>query len=275
MSDRRLFGRSFLLRVGDTDLTGLAVTFSIKKTLKAEPNTADIAVYNLAPATRKKFEQEGTPNLVLQAGYGATLSTLYSGQVRTVHTERGGPDTITSFSSGDGEKAQQNARINLSVGPGTPPDVALRQIVATLGIGKGNIEKAVSILKAKGLTTIFSVGTAFSGSTVRVMNDFCRSAQLEWSIQDGNLQILNRGHALETDSKLLLTPTTGLIGSPSVDNKKILSAECLIVPELRPGIKLRVESELVTGDYRVSQVEYHGETEGNAWSAKITGDPLK
>lgn len=250
------------------ELSNLDCAFQVKKNLKPEPNTCELKVYNLSRDTRRVLEISKKLVLRLEAGYPDAVAQLFLGEVRSAHTHREGADLVTEISTGDSEKELQKARIQLSVGPKVPAQVALTAIARTLGVGLGNVAPAAAKLAAKG-KTIFGPGTVIQGSAAQALTDFCRSADLEWSIQDGVLQILDRAKALD-DKAVLLSPDTGLIGSPTVDNKGVLQVTALIQPDLRPGRKIDLRSESFKGGYRIEECEYTGDTSGADWSVKMS-----
>ncbi len=275
-----LIERLLDLTVGTVDVSKLRVTFKVKKNLKPEPNTCEIKVYNLGQDNRDSLEHApgGKLTVRLQAGYKSTgTSQLFLGEARNAWTEWEGPDCITTIATGDSAKEMQEARIHMSIGPTVPVDIALTAIVRALGKGLGNVPQAVALLKAKGVAAMFGPGTAISGNVAQQITDYCRSCGLEWSIQDGSIQFLDLNKAL-VDKAVELGPTSGLIGSPSIDfnasskTKKggqIVKAKALLIPELTPGRKVSFKSRTVTGGYRIEEVEYTGDTHGQDWYASL------
>lgn len=264
-----LFGRSLILKVDTLELSNLDCVFKVQKTLKPEPNTCDLKIYNLNESHRKQIEAKKKPAIELAAGYGNDLSVLYIGELRYGFSQTEGPSIATVLSSGDGEKEIQQARINVPIGPKTLPEVALRNIAKALGVGKGNLEDAIIKLR-NGRAQIFGSATTLSGSAAREMTAFCRSAGLEWSIQNGKLQFLEIGEALKKKA-IVLSSDTGLIESPTVDSKGILSATSLLNPEIRPGVRVDMRGKHVRGLYRIIQCEYTGDTRGNDWHVHLMG----
>ena len=270
-----LFDRRATVTVDTIRFTALDFSFTIEKSLKPEPNTCELTILNLsedhcaqlellAPKTGKKAIQ-GIP-CKIEAGYKDSVSQLWLGDLRTVDTVIEGPDRVTRLSSGDGEKAWQNARLHVSYGPKTPIETALRAIVRALGVGEGNLGKVVSKLKIAG-SAFFPAGAVVSGSASRELVEIARSADLEVSIQDGGLQFLDRGKAL-AGRAIRLAPETGMIGSPTVDNEGLLTVESLIIPGLKPGALVVVEGKRVKGNFRATKCTWSGDTAGEDW--KIT-----
>lgn len=266
------FGRAAVVTIDTLELKGFDVSFKVKKSLKPEPNTCELAVYNLNSDHRSQLEQLrpkeklATKGIPCRIEIGRTLDDLFLlwlGDLRTVDSQVDGPDWVTNLTSGDGEQAFQNARVHVSYGPKTPVETALRAIARALGVGEGNLGKVVSQLKING-SALLPQGATISGSASRHLDDFVRSADLEWSIQDGALQLLNRGKTLATRA-IQLDAEHGLVGSPTVDNKGLFKARMLIQPDVRPGTLIVSNAERVKGNYRVEQATWDGDTAGGNW----------
>lgn len=270
---QKLFDRRAILTVDRIQVEDLRIAFRIKKSLKPEPNTAEIHVWNLNPDNRAKLEALPQTEVKLEVGYKSGTSIIFLGDLRTAYTTEDPPDLITTIASGDGEEAQKKARINQSFGPGTSIDTVLRALARALGVGQGNVARVAAELRFSGVGTLYSSGVVLSGPVSREMTDFARSAGLEWSIQDGALMLLNRGRALERMA-VLLSPETGLIGTPSVTSKGKLSCVSLLIPDLYPGRMLMMAAARVKGLFRIEQIEYIGDTHGQEWYAVIEGASL-
>jgi len=265
-----LFKRSARVVVSTIELTtdspegSLDVAFSVTKTLKPEPNTAEIQVWNLNPDHRSQLEEAEQVPVSIDAGYEDGTARLFLGNLRTAITVREGPDLITTLQSGDGEKEIKTKRINQAIAPGTANDAVLKQVIKALGVGAGNTDEIVSGLGFKSNGKLWPSGTVLSGSASRNMTLLAESFGLEWSIQDGAIQLLQKGAAL-AQLDVAITPNTGLIGSPSVDNEGVLSCQTLLIPEIFPGRTITLESERLSGRYRVEECIYTGDTGGADW----------
>lgn len=249
--------------------------FKVEKTVKPEPNTCEVSIYNLSAEQRAQIEElrpkkgvkTGVP-ILIEAGYQETgTSQIFLGDLRTVYSKREPADWVTTLETGDGEKASGTARINVSFGPKTLPATALRAIVKALGVGKGNSEKAVQALQRQG-KVLFPHGVTLSGSAAFHMTNFCKSADLEWSIQDGALQILDRGKTL-AGTAIRLSSRSGLVESPSIDQKGVLTCKMLMTPDVRPGSLLVLDALTVKGNYRVQKASYSGDTHGDDWTIEV------
>jgi hypothetical protein len=276
---QQLFAREAHLVIGTTDVTGLDFEFQVRRTLKPEPNVATIKVYNLSAATRKSLEASVPGNkdaapipVKLEAGYVGAVSQIYYGDVRDCQTIIEGPEVITTLNTGDKETALRTQRCQVPLGPGTTPAAALQAIATALGVGFGTLANAQAGLSSKGLATLGRL--RLSGYASTLLTDFCNSAQLEWSVQNGVLQILDRGKALE-GTAVYLSSNTGLIESPARDSKGIVSATTLMIPDIRPGTRVQFDAKYLGGFFRIVEVETMGDTLGKEWYHRIKCDVPK
>lgn len=276
-----LFGRKVAITVNTTRYTDLDVAFTIKKTLKPEPNTCEVTIWGLNRDRQAELEaivprgtkqaSKGIP-CEIEAGYEGGMSLLWRGDLRTVETVHERPEVITHLTSGDGEKSWKHARLHVSYGPQTPVETSLRAIARSLGVAEGNLSKVVSRLKVGG-SAIWPTGKVLTGSVSRQLVSIARSSGLEVSIQDGALQFLDRGQALE-GTALKLNSNTGLIGSPSIDNEGIVTFSTLMIPDLRCGASVVIDAERVKGNFRLVEIEWSGDTSSSDWYANCKGEPL-
>lgn len=267
MADVLLFKRSVRVVVNTIEIKDLAMTFRVHKSLKPEPNKAELTIYNLNPDHRSALEQLKTASVLIEAGYEAGTSTLFLGDLRTAISTTEGPDIVTKLSSGDGEKKVKTARAKVSMkkGAATPAKV-LEAVAKSLGVGEGNLKQALGQLG--GVANCFSEGAVISGSSFREMNAVCKSLGLTWSIQDGKLQILSLRKALDGQA-IKLSKSTGMIGSPTVDNDGVLTVTMLLAPDVFPGRKLVLDADRLKGQYRIEACDYSGDTHGQDWYCKI------
>ena len=271
-----LFDRRATVTVDTIEFADLHCAFKVEKTIKPQPNTCELSIWNLTAEHQSQLEQlaprikgpatTGVP-CKIEAGYVGGTSLIWLGDLRTVDTVRDGPDWVTHLTSGDGEKAWQNAKLHVSYGPKTSLETALRAMARALGVGEGNLGKVASKLKQAG-SAIFPHGTVISGPVSRELQAFAASADLEVSIQDGALQFIDRGKAL-AGTALLLNSSTGLLDSPTVDNEGILTAKMLMIPGVRCGSLVTIDAARVKGTYRIEKAVWSGDISSTDWDITI------
>jgi hypothetical protein len=273
----QLWDRDWLIHVDTIGLTGHHAEFEITKSLKREPNSCDLVIYGLNPEHRAQLQElqpkEGSTRgipLKLEAGYQGERSLLWLGDLRTASSIRAPEGWVTRLSSGDGEKAIKNSQINLPLGPKTEVSTAIRNLVKALGVDAGNVESIAGRIRLRTGGKTFTGAKVLAGSTARILDDVARSADLEWSIQDGAVLLLERGKAIPEEA-FRLTPETGLIGSPTVANDGTLTAQALMIPGIRPGKIVIIQSESTNGQFRLEECAYRGRTFGDDWFVNMKG----
>lgn len=279
MTDSRLFGRAARITIGTTQinlaagdgLNVLACTFKVTKNLKGEPNTAELKIRNLAPETRAKLETAKLIPTIIEVGYGSDLHQIYSGELRNAKTARVDlTDLETGISTGDGENAVSAGRA-LELVPGKASASQILGLAAKgllgSGVGKGNLDAAQQLATA----TFGGVARVLHGNAARVFTDACTSNGMNWSIQDGVLQVLKVGAMVKPEAQAVkLSASSGLVGVPSVDTKGILKCQSLIQPGLMPGLPVVLDAENVKGAYRIEEAEFSGATWGDEWYVDLT-----
>lgn len=272
----RLRDRRWALQVADLDVSGLDMSFRVEKSTKRTPNTAEIRIWNLSDTSRSIVETGDPRVVILRAGYaedGNPPPVIFLGDVRKARTEIDAVDVVTIVPGRDGGQAFSDARISKAYPAGAPVARAIRDAVDALGIGPGNLSEFEARLRLRSGGDTFPDGYVAEGPARATLDALIRGTGLRWSIQDGALQVQERGRALATQA-VLLTPETGLVGSPSKGEKGIVTARCLIQKGLDPGRRVVVESRLVSGEYEIRRVVYEGETAGQAWYATLELRPI-
>jgi hypothetical protein len=250
----------------------LRFTFKIERHLGKDPNTADISIWNLNRDTRALL-QELNLQTVLEAGYIGSRSTIFTGQLAYGAPGRDGTDWVSNLQSADGGKQIAQSRVSLSFGPGVGIGTVLQRLASELGLGLGNVAAAAATGSLRGAVTEYINGIALNGKTYDQLEKVARQMGLGLSIQDGQIQLLAPGETLRGDA-VLLTRSTGLIGSPELGEKGRVTARSLLQPDLIPGRRVRIESERVTGFYKVSRAVFLGDTWGQDWYTDIEAKPL-
>lgn len=265
----KLFGRRADVVVDTLRVSNLRIVFKITKSLKRTANKAEIRVFNLSPQHRDQLTQRRDVPVELSAGYEDRISLLYRGRMRTALPQREGTDIVMVITSEDGSHATQRARINQSFGAGTPVETVLNRVAGALGLDLGNSQQAFAG-RAFGSMQAFSGGTTVSGNAAQELDRLTASAGLEWSVQDGVLQVLQLGQPLNTQA-IVLSADSGLVGTPSLSSEGVLKAKSLLIPDLQPGRIVQMDAEFIRGNFRISKVEFSGDTANGDWYASIEG----
>lgn len=270
----KLWLRRATITIGTKQFTeDLRFKFVVKKTLKPDPNTAEVQLWNLAPEMLRYFAENEALPVRIDAGYEEGMSTLFLGEMRTGETERKGDDDVSTLFCGDSEKGLRTARVSKSFKPGTPPDAILKEVARALGVGEGNVSQAVARIKVAGIAKAFSGGTVLLGSAAQEMSSVCTGMGLSWSVQDRKLQILELGKALaDTAIEVATIPENTGVHDVAVDNKGKLTATLFMIQDVFPGRKMIVRSVHHQGQYIVQQTVATGDTSDDGdWKIEVEG----
>jgi hypothetical protein len=249
---------------------GNRVRFRARKSHTKEPNTCEVTVTNLAPATRASLEKKGV-KVQIEAGYSTAVAVYFVGDVRTCDHKRAGPDWDTVLKCGDGDRAFRFAQVSTSWAAGTTASVILTELADKLGLRVGNVPARISDFSLR-----FEAGYVAEGATQRAIDRLVTSLGFTWSIQDGELQVLASGQALGAGQIPLVDVEHGLIGSPEAGSPEkkghagTISFKSLLL-DRRPGQLVHLKSERYDADIRIKKIDHDADIIGPSWYSDITG----
>ena len=289
-----LFDRVYRLLVGKKgeqkglEITNLRVTFDIKKTAKKNPNSGKITVNNLKLETRRMFESAGT-RVVLYAGYkedaGALL--IFQGNITHCYSSIDRPDTETIFEIGDGAAEIKDSVISVGYAGGVDSKTVIEDVAKSMELPYSLPEDAPN--------RSWQHGLSYYGSSRRLIDKVTSASELEWSIQNGNMQVIEKRGVTDRQG-IVISSTSGMIKSPvKVTQAKVEKAgkkdqvvpsesgsdkgwkvTTLLMPTINPGDRVILKSEVADGIYRVQEISHKGDTHGGDWQSEITlVDPNK
>lgn len=280
------FNRTYRLVVGPAGGKGteikppLRMTFDIEKDSKEEPNYNKVRVWNLSPATRAAIV-EPDAMAVLYVGYveedGALL--LAAGNVVSGYTYFDGPDVVTEIEFLDGYINIRDTVVSLGYGAGVKASAICKDIAAQMGLSL--------MMDSAAPDRAWQNGFSFYGAAAAALHKIVQGTGLEWSIQNGVLQVIPRMGTTKRQA-FVLNSGSGLIGHPvrtregarekakvkdkkTGDSKTLESAkqqtdgwkvDSLLLPTLNPGDMVKLESRSVTGWFRADTVKHAGDVGG-------------
>lgn len=275
--DMTVFVNTIKIPMRDEDtqdlLPMLRCTFKVEKTLKRQPNTIELTMYNLSPEHRKSLQKVHIP-VAIVAGYVDNAHQIFAGDLTYAKSVKTDNDWVTTLQAADGSKRLKLARINTSIkGPAQPAD-ALKAITGALGLGNGNLNDVIGAGSLRNNFKQYTQGIAMSGKADDQLDKVLKPMGYDWSIQDGQLQILAPGKARATQA-YVLGPTSGLVGSPEAGDDGSLKVRSLLIPQLTPGQPVQLNSQDFQGFYRIEKTTFLGDTHGNDWFADLECKPIK
>jgi hypothetical protein len=283
-----LFDRTYRLLVGKKgsnqgiEITDtLRIEFEIEKTAKKNPNKSKIKVYNMKKETRALCETPDT-RVVLYAGYkdeaGALL--LFQGNVSYAWSRKEDADIVTEFEVGDGAKEIRDTTVSLGYNKGIKSTQILNDVSKQMGLPL--------TLPSNAPTRVWNNGLSYHGPARTLLDKVTKGTGLEWSIQNGNLQVIAHG-MVTTRQGILIKQDSGMIGSP--ERERLANAhthkkkqaqpviepdydgwrvKTLLMPMLNPGDRIKLEAQFVNGVYRIQQVKHEGDSDATGkWQSDL------
>lgn len=262
------------IRIEGDGTRGLEIAFEVQRGL-TPPNTCTVRVWNLSESHRRqlgaltvrgKAPGRVRTELVVGRREGAAPGTdflLFKGDLRYARNERDGADWVTTIEGDDGGRALVDATIQRSFPPGTRVDQVVRACADALGLGLGNLPAMLAGLKT------YDQGTVLSGRASDALRGVLRGIGLSYSIQHGVLQAQRAGVPLNVPV-VRLSPTSGLIGSPTRTPEGRVLATALLMPGLDPGARVQLESqEIPRGTYGIRGARAEGDASATPWYSHL------
>lgn len=254
--------------IGDSTPYALRISFSIQKQELETSNTATVSVWNLNKSHLSTLEEEGC-YLELKAGYGNTMPVILSGSVSFSRSKPDGANVRTEIEVVDGLKEIRDTWVSLSYA------------------GLINAKKIIDDIAAQmGITVSYSYNATFSdipngfsfvGQAKHALSKACAVSGMEWSIQNGVLQVKKPGDVMSKEV-YVISPETGLISFPervqisSSDNsgkdETGYEIEYLLNGAIGIGDYVKVESKYLQGYFRVASLDIEGDNFGENWRCK-------
>jgi len=256
----------------------LRMAFNVEKTLSADPNKADLQIWNLSKDSRSAIQTKNAP-VIIEAGYVDTLEQIFSGDMSFASHVREGIDWITRMQAGDGEKQYRSARINESFKAGVSLGSMINKAASSMGLGLGNIAEKIRAGDFRGSITEFAKGIVLSGKSSDVLEDLLKTAGYDWQIHDGQIEIFKAKDTTE-DTAVVLNLESGLVGTPELGEDGAVKARSLLNGNLFPGRKVQIIARLVgdtfeiNGFFRIQRVVHSGDTWGGDWYSDIEAKQL-
>lgn len=263
----------------------MRIEFDIEKDSESKPNENIIKIYNLSPITRQTIEQPDM-RCVLYAGYEQDANMLLcSGDIATAYSYHDNADWVTELYVLDGLIEIRDTAISVGYQGG----VSSTQIVNDIAHKMGVTLVGADSLKSRTWVNGFS----FYGAARKALDKVVAGTGLEWSIQNGELQIVNRNGVTKREG-YVLAKDSGLIGFPErtreaarskkqdAPNKKQdekfafdrqardgWNVKSLLLPMVNPCDKIKLESQTVTNWFRVEKIKHSGDSHSGDWQSEL------
>ena len=265
---------------------GLQVNFDVMKDLTEKTNKSNVTIFNMAKANRDKVSQQDT-EVEIYLGYEGTGEIcVFKGTVVYAKTFREGNDVKTKLDLSDGQIAIRDCQLSLSFAKGTSKKTAVDAVAHDMGIA---VEYGDGVQLG-----IFPAGFSFVGAGKDAMNSIL-GTEYTWSIQNNIMQVIAAGGVF-VNKGYVFSASSGLVGAPERINESNpyedeetakrrqaqknhtdrpqkragWKIQTLMTPSVNAGDKVGVDSDEISGWFRVESVHHKGDYIGGTWTSEFT-----
>ena len=250
-------------------IEGLRISFDIEKTNTKSANNAKVLIYNLNESNKSILKSKEDLSLTLEVGYGANgVDLLFTGDIVRSTTQRNGADFITTIEVDDGDESLRKAKLEKSYAAGASEKTIVEDALQSMKDAGQIIIGSIASLKDE----VAQNGFSASGLASNIVEQITSKQGLEFSIKDNETQILGTDEDTGEEA-IVLTPSTGLIGSPRIgligkeaSKTDGIEFKALIqTTRFKPGRKVKIKSREVDGFFKILKSKFTGDTHAPAW----------
>lgn len=269
------FDRQYRLSIGQAGSVGfeigaeepspLHIAFSIERADVESQNTGKVSIWNLNPEHLSALEQKDC-FVIVKAGYGTKLGIVFCGVITFFTTSRDGADCLTEIELVDYRVEVRDTYVSLSYDGVVGVETVMEAIANQMGV---TVSFSYNAIFSK-----FQNGFSFVGAGTDALSKACDSSGLSWGIHNGVLQIKKIGDVM-SNQVYALSASSGLIGIPK---RVLISNEVgtesvsigydvvfLLNPVIHVDDYVYLETNLVTGYYRVYSLQIEGDNLSGVW----------
>jgi hypothetical protein len=267
-------------------LLGLRVAFSVRRTIKPDPDTATVRIWGMDPARALAMQalhnELGSSTLSIDAGYEGAITRLFSGDVRRQPTlARDGGDLVLAAEADDAGEAINDVTITGVSGYGLSAqnmiDAALETMNAFYAVRTPPVPPIVAhpsvaavIAAANPAATAATFSLVTVGKASDLLTEAARILGCRWFIRDSQFFLAAR--KLPTDTLAVELPRTHWLSEPTEDGD-LVRVTTLFDTMLAPGRQVALVGRKVFEQpwpsveiFRAESCDYSGDTEGGPWS---------
>jgi hypothetical protein len=265
-------------------ITDLRVDFHVKKVATNDVNTARVDIFNMSPDQRAVFRSIAKNVLTLKAGYADATGpeVLFRGDITLASVVKTPPNVITRLECGDGTDVLLDTRVSLSYKEGASAKQILRDILKKIPLAEksGIVDKVIDAIP----DTQYGNGFAASGEAKKALDVVTDKLGLEWSVQDQELKVVEKG-GVDGTQAILISKTTGMIEAPErslnivkaskkrgiTEDRPGWTVKSLLLPFAEPGGVVQIEADEIPNgsQFRIESVEHQGDLFGNDWTSEL------
>ena len=257
----KLWKQVRLITIGEIvfDYEQLDIDFEVKCTDDNKSDIATIKLYNLSEATKQKLKEN--QDVSIDAGYRELHGVIFNGIVESITTSRDENDFITTIEATPNNRAYTNTIINRQFKAGIKASEVIKQI-----------EKMCNFtmdIKELGKDTVYPNGKVFSGTISRFTNTSIEfklpnkvySSVIHLGGEQGLIRVdkkMDKADIKKDEKKASKNSKSKKKSNnkTSEKGKQKFDIECLLIPLIKIGQLLEIESTTFKGKVVVKECDF-------------------
>lgn len=228
---------------------GLSIDFDINFSDGKEPDVSEVVIYNLSDDSINQIKKDGY--CIVNAGYKSlgNKGNILSGDIEEVNTSWQGLDKLTKIKVTDGGKKWRKAKISKTYKENTKASLIMKDIVNVMGY------EIVEIKPKK--DKVYKLGKTINGYCSDILKMLVKDTESKMFVNKNRITIRDEKKGFETG--FVLSPESGLVGSPTInrdntgDKKEKITWEVrsLLNPKIETDSLIMIKSKVLDGKFRV------------------------
>lgn len=259
------YGRNYKLTIGlaSTGIDSSAIiitppltlTFDVRRGVSCSVQEGTFTIYNLHEHTRKLVYQD-RQNLgvfkfiILEAGYGNNLSTIFTGQIRQAFSIRRGVDWVTEITAWDAGTSMANGVTNKTLPAGATKAQVFNQLFS-------DIPYVASPVITGGLIGTYSRGIVMYGNSWGIAKRLC-PPQYNLFIDNNTPFLISYDEYIEGGIPII-NSEMGLLETPRREDAN-LEVKIIFEPRIIIGQAVELQSleTVFNSQYKVVGIHHQG-----------------
>lgn len=278
----------------EMDVSLLKCEFQTKATTETAVQIGTLVVYNMNAASEKEIIEEGFQISIFGGYEEGQYGEIFTGDIVQVFRNReNGTDYRLEIVALKGMQSLFANHVRSTIAAGSTPrdvvDVVAQQADKKIGVGEVTDELPQQTLPR---------GKVLFGTPAKYLRDLCTwNDAAYWEGDDGKLTVETVEQEIPEDRVLVLTPNTGLVGTPVYTDQGI-QIKMLLDARVKLRSMIKIDNEIIQrqavqidpgtgqqksdqlpqtaqfdqdGEYQVFSVEHRGDTWGDEWTTSVVG----
>ncbi len=239
------------------EVEDLRIEFEIRSESQPDSAPSNVRIYNLARDSVRQIRSGAA--MQLTAGYDSAVGLLHEGEILRVEDERAGLDRVTTLSLGIPRATQVAGSIFTGSYQGV---VSLRTVVAKI------VEAMQLVLgDSRDVPDRPVESYVYHGKAADALTALLRPRGIEWWVENQLVHFTAQGRAYPEPEKLI-SEGAGLVGSPTLTDNGV-RVKMLLDHGVRLAQPVRIESEVVTGPFKVTAITHRGDNREGDFATEL------